>query len=116
MANYENCEQILAEFKKEKEIAVKFYEENSNVLTNQIYNERFKNILKDDKTEILPLDNFFNTFNSMFKQATNFYDKEDNELEEYKKFLNSQNNRNTIDDIDMDISSSKNKTNNNNGI
>lgn len=116
LANYENCEQILAEFKKEKEISVKFFEENSNVLTNQTYNERFKNVLKDDKTEILPLDNYFNIFNSMFKQATNFYDKEDNELEEYKKFLNSQNNRNTIDDIDMDISSSKNKTNNNNGI
>ena len=116
MDKVENYEKILAEFKKTREYAEQFFAENDNVLRNQSYFERFKNELKEDETEVLSVDDYINNFNSMFIQAKNLAEKEENEFKELAKSLNSQNNRNIIDDIDMEMSSSKNKPNSNNGI
>lgn len=113
--NNDNYEKILIDFKKNMENYMKFFDENDNILSNQTNFERFKNELKEDNTEILTVDDYINNFKTMFIQAKNISDKEENEFKDYEKFLNSQNNRNTLDDIEMKLPKTKNK-NNNNGI
>ena len=114
--NFENFENNLTEFKKNRENAIRFFTENNNILNDQSNFERFRDELKEDKTEILCVDDYITNFNSIFQQAKNFADKEENEFQKYGKLLNSQNNRNTIDVIDIEMSSSQNKENSNNGI
>lgn len=111
--NDENYEKMLTEIKKNKENAIKFFDENNKILSNQTNFERFKNELKEDDTEVLSVDEYINNFKNMFIKSKNISDKEENELIEYEKFMNSQNNNNSLDDIEMNLPNSRNKINNN---
>ena len=117
--NFEEKNKNWENFKKVNEEAKKFFAENNSILENQSYFDRFKNELKEENTKILSVDEYIKNIKTVLVQAKNISEKKENEYKEYIKNLNSQNNRTTTEDIEMELSNSKNKRFNkniNNGI
>lgn len=99
----------LAEFKMIAGEAKKFFEENNGILNSQSNFERFKNELKEENTRTMNVDEYINNIKSVLVQSKNYCEKKDSEIYELLKDLEGQNSINTLHEVEMEMSGSKNK-------
>ena len=97
--NIENKKDNFMQFKKITQETEEFFEENDVILNNQDYFEKFNKELKEDNTKTLSVDQYMKTLKSVLTQAKKISDKNENIINEYLHELNTQNNRNTVDDV-----------------
>ena len=115
---FENKNKNLEEFKRVTKDTQQFFDENEKILNNQTFYERFKEELKEEKTEILSIDEYLKNIKSVLAQAKSISERQDNEYKEYIKNLKEQNMINMSNDIEIEIekSTTKNKGLENNNI
>ena len=109
--NYENKNKNLINFQNITNEAEKFFDKNNKILSNQTYYEKFKDELNLENTKILSVDEYIKSIKTVLIQARKIAEKKENELNDYKNNLNVQNSN--YEDINIEISNSKNIRNNN---
>ena len=91
-----------------------FFEENNDILMNQPYFERFKEELNIDNTKKMMVDEYIKNIKTVFVQAKNIADKSENDFNDFKKNIKAVSKRTKMEDIEMELSNTKNKKINDN--
>ena len=81
---------------------------------NQPYFERFKEELNIDNTKKMMVDEYIKNIKTVFVQAKNIADKSENDFNDFKKNIKAVSKRTKMEDIEMELSNTKNKKINDN--
>ena len=91
-----------------------FFAEKNDTLLNQTYFEKFKEELNVENTRNMMVDEYIKHIKSVFLQAKSIADKGENDFNNFKKELNAKSKRTKIEDIEMELSNTKNRNYDNN--
>lgn len=91
-----------------------FFAEKNDTLLNQTYFEKFKEELNVENTKNMMVDEYIKHIKSVFLQAKSYADKGENDFNNFKKELSAKSKRTKIEDIEMELSNTKNRNYDNN--
>ena len=114
--NFDEKNKNFLEFTKINQESEKFFKENNAMLKNQENFEKFKEVLKAENSEIISVDEYMKDFKSLLDKTKKISDERDIVINEYLNKLSSEINRDSLDEINMELSNSKNNRVCNNGL
>ena len=91
-----------------------FFAEKNDTLLNQTYFEKFKEELNVENTKNMMVDEYIKHIKSVFLQAKSIADKGENDFNNFKKELSAKSKRTKLEDIEMELSNTKNRNYDNN--